>query len=266
MKYPLFLFILSLIPLFPSCHHASSQPPVLIRRHYVLTGPNQCDTTTNKGVDVRVNYFLLKEDSRGARTINDSLRRLAVGSITSWLDSTTLAPHPTAYSNLATAATVFAADYQTILSDMGGLGSCWEINTRADTLYTSAKVLTVRMETYAYTGGAHPNSNQALYMFDRETGHTLSMADLVSDTTALLNVVERAFRRQQGIMPHTNLEEHGYFLQDGRFFLPANIGMNRTGMVFCYNPYEIAAYAVGPIEVTVPYDQLSGILRSDGPL
>ncbi|MDB5239620.1 MAG: hypothetical protein JWP57_245 [Spirosoma sp.] len=266
MKYPLFLFILCLIPLFPACHHASSEPPVLIRQHYVLTGPNHCDTTTNKGVDVTVNYFLLKEDSRGAHTINDSLRRLAVGSITGWLDSTTLAPHLNAQSNLATAATLFAADYETMISDMGGMGGCWELKMQADTLYTSAKALTVRMETYAYTGGAHPNSNRALYMFDRETGHTLSMTDLVSDTTALLDVVERAFRRQQEIRPHTNLEEHGYFLRDGRFFLPANIGLSRAGMVFCYNPYEIAAYAVGPIEVTVPYAQLSGILRSDGPL
>ena len=266
MKYPLFLFILSLIPLFPACHHASSEPPVLIRQHYRLTGPNRCDTTTNKGVDITVNYFLLKEDTRGAQAINDSLQRLAVGSITGWLDSTTLAPYPDAHGNLATAATLFAVDYETMMSDMGGLGGCWELKTQADTVYTSAKALTVRMETYAYTGGAHPNSNLALYMFDRETGHTLSMSDLVSDTTALLDVVEQAFRRQQELMPQTNLEEHGYFLRDGRFFLPANIGMSRTGMVFCYNPYEIAAYAVGPIEVTVPYAQLSGILRPDGPI
>jgi hypothetical protein len=266
MKYPLFLFILGLIPFFSACHHALPDPPVLIRQHYVLTGLNHCDTMTNKGVDVTVNYFLLKENSQGARTINDSLRQLAVGSITGWLDSTTVASHPDAHRNLATAATLFAADYETMIGDMGGLGGCWELKTQADTMYTSAKALTVRMETYAYTGGAHPNSNLALYMFDRETGHTLSMSDLVSDTTALLDVVEQAFRRQQELMPQTNLEEHGYFLRDGRFFLPANIGMSRTGMVFCYNPYEIAAYAVGPIEVTVPYAQLSGILRPDGPL
>ncbi len=266
MKYPLFLFILSLIPLFTACHHVTSEPPALIRQHYVLTGPNRCDTTTNKGVNVTVDYFQLKENTSGAQHINDSLRRLAVGSITGWLDSTTLAPHPGAHGNLATAATLFAADYETMISDMGGLGGCWELKSQADTMYTSEKALTVRMATYAYTGGAHPNSNLALYMFDRQTGHTLTMTDLVSDTTALLNVVERAFRRQQELMPHTNLEEHGYFLRDGRFFLPANIGLSRTGMVFCYNPYEIAAYAVGPIEVTVPYAQLSGILRSDGPL
>ena len=34
-------------------------------------------------------------------------------------------------------------------------------------------------------------------------------------------------------------------------------------MVFYYNPYEIVAYAFGPIEVTVPYNELDGILRTD---
>ena len=86
---------------------------------------------------------------------------------------------------------------------------------------------------------------------------------MVSDTTALLGVVEKVFRKQQGLLPQHNLEERGYFLRDGRFFLPANIGMSKKGLIFYYNPYEIAAYALGPIEVTVPYEQLNGILRTD---
>lgn len=260
------LFLFGLIPLFPSCRPAppaSSLPPVLIRQQYALTGANRCDTTTNKGVDVSVAYFKLSEDTDGAQKINDSLQYLTAGSITDWLDSATVAAHADARTDPAKAAALFAADYQTMTDDMGGLGGCWELKTEADTLYASPELLTVKLETYAYTGGAHPNSNVALYVFDRETGRTLSLTDLVSDSAALLNVVERTFRKQQDLSSQANLEEQGYFLQDGRFFLPANIGMNRTGMVFYYNPYEIAAYALGPIEVTVPYDQLSGILRTD---
>ena len=263
MKYLLVLSLLGLIPFLPACRQAPPGPPVLVRQQYTLSGANHCDTTTNTGVDVSVAYFRLEEDSDGARKINDSLQQLTVGSIAGWLDSTAVAAHPDARTDLATAAALFAADYQTMTDDMGGLGGCWELKTQADTTYTSPEVLTVQLETFVYTGGAHPNSNRAFYIFDRETGQTLSLANLVSDTTALLNLVEQTFRKQQELPPQTNLEERGYFLRDGRFFLPANIGMNRTGLIFYYNPYEIAAYALGPIEVTVPYDQLDGILRAD---
>ena len=263
MKPLLNLTFFGLVLFISSCNQTPSGPPALVRQQYTLAGSNRCDTTTNKGVDVSITYFKLQEDTDGARKINDSLQQLAVGSITGWLDSTTIAEHPDARTDLDRAATLFANDYKTMTSDMGGLGGCWELKTTADTMFISDKALTVRMETFAYTGGAHPNSNLAFYMFDRETGRTLSLNDLVSDTTALLKVVERAFRSQQQLMPQTNLEEQGYFLRDGRFFLPANIGMSRKGMVFYYNPYEIAAYALGPIEVTVPYDQLDGILRTD---
>ena len=263
MKYFLVLVLFSLIPFVPACRPASTGPPLLVRQHYTLTGINHCDTSTNKGVDVSVDYFLLKDDSDGARKINDGIQQLAVGSITNWLDSATVAAHPGARTDLAKAATLFAADYQTVTNDMGGLGGCWALETKADTVYANPKALTVRMETYANTGGAHPNSNLSFYIFDRETGRTLSLTDLVADTTALLDVVERAFRKQQALQAQADLEERGYFLRDGHFFLPANIGMNRTGLIFYYNPYEIAAYALGPIEVTVPYEQLGGILRAN---
>ncbi|QJW89070.1 DUF3298 domain-containing protein [Spirosoma taeanense] len=263
MKYFFAILFFGSTFFFSACKHRPSGAPALDRQHYDFTGAGRCDTTSNKGVNVSVSSFLLKEDSDGARLINDSLRRLSVGSIVDWLDSATVASNPAARTDLNKAASLFAADYETMLKDMGGLGGCWELKTQADTVYAAPKTLTVRFETYAYTGGAHPNSNMAYYTFDRETGRVLTLNELVSDTTALLTVVEKAFRQEQQLLPQYNLEERGYFLRDGRFFLPANIGLSRKGLICYYNPYEIAAYALGPIEVTVPYEQLNGILREE---
>lgn len=258
MKYFLVLILFSLIALFSACRQAPPGPPILTRQRYTLTGAGSCDS--NRGVNMSVDYFLLQENTEAARRINDSIRRLAVGNLNEWLDQTTIAAHPNARADLATAAGLIAAEYQ---DTMDGMDGCWVIESEADTLYTSPGTLTVSAYMYTYAGGVHPNLNRALRIFDRKTGRALSLTDLVSDTTTLLNVVERAFRCQQELRPNTNLEEGGFFLRDGRFFLPDNIGMSRTGMVFYYNQYEIASYNYGPIEVTVPYDQLDGILRSD---
>lgn len=262
MNYFLSVFLFLFIGFFSACRFASSESPVLERQQYAFAGANRCDTAGNSGVDVSVSYFLLKGGNEATQKINDSLRLLAVGSVTSWLDSATVAAHPDVRTNLTKAASQFADDYETMRKDMGNVGGCWELKTTADTVHAGAKAMTVKFDTYAYTGGAHPNSSLSFYTFNRETGQLLRLSDMVTDTTALLDVVEQAFRQQQKLQPHASLEEQGYFLREGHFFLPANVGMSQEGLVFYYNPYEIAAYAVGPIQVTVPYAQLDGILRT----
>ncbi|WP_461104938.1 DUF3298 and DUF4163 domain-containing protein [Spirosoma koreense] len=263
MKYYFVVFLFVLFGFFAACQFTPSGPPALEHKEYTFAGANRCDTTRNLGVNVSVSYVLLKEGTEGAQKINDSLRRLAVNSVIGWLDSATVAANPDTRTDLNKAASLFATDYEAMRKDLRTLGGCWELKTSADTLHANAKTLTVRFETYAYTGGAHPNANLSFYNFDRETGRMLTLADMVTDTTALLGAVEKAFRSQQELQPQVNLEEQGYFLRDGHFFLPANVGMNQEGLVFYYNPYEIAAYAVGPIQVTVPYAQLNGILRDE---
>ncbi|UFH54040.1 DUF3298 and DUF4163 domain-containing protein [Spirosoma sp. KNUC1025] len=259
-----FVRLLGLLPGFLfACHQPSSGPPALAHQQYTYTGSSRCDTSSNTGVDVAVSYFLLKDESEGARKINDSLRSMAVSSIVNWLDSTTIATNPNLRTDLPRTANLFAADYESMRKDMGNLGGCWELKTRADTLFVGPKALTVELESYAYTGGAHPNSNLMYCTFDRETGRVLNLTDMVTDTISLVGIVEKAFRAQQELSSNTNLEEQGYFLRDGHFFLPANVGMSRDGLVFYYNPYEIAAYVVGPIQVTVPYTQLGDILRKE---
>lgn len=264
MKYRVLLpLYIGFFGLITACSSPSTAPPDLERQCYELTGSGRCDTTKNRGLDIAVSYFLLKDDSKAARQINDSLRRLATGTVTGWLgtDSESMEQRSAAQTDVAKAAALLAADYNATYRD--GLSGCWELKSKADTTFSSPKLLSVQFESYAYTGGAHPNSNVSLYTFDRQTGRSLTLADLVTDTTALLSVVEGAFRADQELKPQDNLEERGYFLQNGHFPMPANVGMGRDGMIFYYNPYEVAAYAVGPIELTVPYAQLKHVLRDE---
>jgi len=260
MKYLLFLLLVGLLIGTQSCRQKPAGPPELIRKQYQFSGESRCDSTANKGVSVRVSYVLLA-NGLNAQRINDRLNELVTASITDWLDSTVVAQNPAARTDLVKAAGLFATDYQNMQADMGDIGGCWELNTTADTVFSNPSVLTARATIYAYTGGAHPNSNQLLLTFDRNTGRELHLTDMVLDTAALVGIVEKAFRKQQQLSPTDKLEEQGYFLHNGQFFLPGNIALGRQGMIFYYNPYEIAAYAVGPIEVVVPYEKLNGLLR-----
>lgn len=238
----------------------SNTPPALKPERFEYAEAGRCDTLTNRGVTIKANYVLLQDGTEAAEAINADLRNRIMSSLTSWLDSTAVAANPQARSDLQAAARLFAADYRELTKELGPIGGCWELTVKSDTVYTSPRTITVRLDSYAYTGGAHPNSYTAFYNFDRQTGRNLSIRDLVSDTTALLPLVEKAFRQKQDIRPEQDLEAEGYFLEDGRFFLPENVGISRDGLVFYYNPYEIGAYALGPIDVLVPYAQLEDIL------
>lgn len=258
----IFLLFIGLLTSFFACRQFVDQDPLTLKKiDYRYAGEGQCDTTKQRGVLVSANYFELVGESSATRSINDSLRAMVASGITDWIDSVALAQTPAARTNLAMGARLFSASYQQMGEEGRMFGGCWELQVQCDTAYSSPTILTVRQETYTYTGGAHPNTQISLQSFSRRTGHALQLTEVVSDTTALLGLVERAFRKQQDIRPGQNLEAAGYFLRDSQFFLPDTFGIGREGLIFLYNPYEIAAYAVGPIQLTIPYSELKAVLR-----
>jgi hypothetical protein len=87
----------------------------------------------------------------------------------------------------------------------------------------------------------------------------LRFKDLIKDRTKLNKRVEQKFREINEIGPHDNLNEKGFFW-DGKFQLPANIGLVPEGVQFFYNSYEIAAYAVGPTEFVLTWEELGDLL------
>lgn len=257
------LFIGFLMGLF-GCNQAADQSPVSLQKiAYQYTGEGQCDTTKRRGVSVSAQYIQLAGESSATHSINDSLRAMVASGITDWVDSVDLAQAPAARLDLATGARLFSVSYQKMGEEGRMFGGCWELQVDCDTTFSSPAILTVRQETYTYSGGAHPNTQTRLQSFSRRTGHALQLTEVVSDTTALLGLVERAFRKQQDIRAGQDLEAAGYFLRDGQFFLPGTFGIGRDGLIFLYNPYEIAAYAVGPIQLTVPYSSLKAILKQE---
>ncbi len=254
----------SLLTGFFACQKPSDQaPPTLKKIAYQYIGEGQCDTITGRGVSVSANYFELVGESSAIQSINGSLQAMVASGITEWIDSVALAQTPTARTDLTTGARLFSVSYQQMGEEGRMFGGCWDLQVQCDTAYSSPTILTVRQETYTYSGGAHPNTQIMLQSFSRRTGHAMQLSEVVSDTTALIDLVEQAFRKQQDIQPGQDLEEAGYFLRDGHFFLPDSFGFSREGLIFLYNPYEIAAYAVGPIQLTVPYVQLKDVLREE---
>ena len=124
--------------------------------------------------------------------------------------------------------------------------------------YLDDHYVCVRADGYEYTGGAHGTPFRQYFVFDRETGARLSLSDVVENPVEELQAkVGAAFRE---LAEKTNFafespEDLEHTVADGISY-ESPFYLSETGVVFYYAPYEIASYAEGVPEVTIPYSEL----------
>ncbi|HSL82904.1 MAG TPA: DUF3298 and DUF4163 domain-containing protein [Thermoanaerobaculia bacterium] len=144
----------------------------------------------------------------------------------------------------------------------------WADERRMEVLHADHRLLSVELLLYAFTGGAHPNTFAALESFDLATGEPVALEDLVAEGAGarLEALGERHFRREREIPETESLEEAGFWFEDDRFHLPDNFAVTGDGLVFVFNPYEVAPYVFGPTRITLPWNELQGLLLPNAPV
>lgn len=222
-----------------------------------------CDTIRNKGVSVLINLWEPTDSGTVATKIREILTKKTIQRLNSYGDPASVVARLEANKSARDAFEVFEKNYSDFKKDFPDAPGCWEVELHGDTVMTTPKVLFYQMDHYAFTGGAHPNSFTSYHAFDGKTGEEVEMKNFVADSVALLKLVETKFRELEKLEPGVDLEDAGYFLANHKFFIPANYVFTLEGVLFFYNPYEIAAYARGPIEFTIPYEELKGIIRKE---
>ena len=118
------------------------------------------------------------------------------------------------------------------------------------------------LQTYSatyrdYTGGAHEMSGAGQIVFDLTTGATVSEADLFAPgyEEGVKELLKASF---EAYLAEEEQEE------DMFFGLPApngNFSVSEDGVTWTYNPYEIAPYSMGAVELTVRWTDLKPYLK-----
>lgn len=144
----------------------------------------------------------------------------------------------------------------------------WSLERAVKIVHQTPRVVSLEATESVFLGGAHPNSTVIYASFDPATGRRIALADLFLPTAGerLREVAERRFREAREIPPDRDLAEEGFEFEGGAFDLNDNFALLEDGLVFYYNPYEIAAYVYGPTEVKLTREDLAGLVRPDGPL
>ena len=131
---------------------------------------------------------------------------------------------------------------------------------------SDARVLTITFSDYYYSGGAHGGTAIWSMNFDAATGELISITDLAEDTDAFLSgCVQRLWEtsRDGDHAGYIDAYYPGYedslpgLLRDQLWYF------SEEGLTVVANQYEIAPYAAGPIELTVPYEWLSWQMKEE---
>jgi len=158
------------------------------------------------------------------------------------------------------AASNFIAEYDSSLSQQNN-GAPWMMDTKARVNSNGKNVLSYSVDQVIYTGGAHPNSYVTYYNFDKATGNQLTLKDVLGSgfETALNKVIDADFRKMKGLSATDNLQEKAYLFEN-KITYTTNFAVEKKGLRFFYNNYEIAPYATGQTNLFIPWKDLSGIL------
>lgn len=152
----------------------------------------------------------------------------------------------------------FDSEYAAFKSDFEESALVWEGLFDGEVTYQSPMLITIAINSYLNTGGAHGNMNITLFNFDALTGQLLSNEELIADMPSFIEIAEKHFKLNTKTEDPNGFDD--YFFGEG-FHLPANIGLNDEGILLFYNVYEIASYAVGITEFTIPFDEVEDLLN-----
>jgi hypothetical protein len=125
-------------------------------------------------------------------------------------------------------------------------------------------VLVVSKSLYAYTGGAHGQNEKTFFVLDTALGAQVFLNDILQSGArpSLQERIDGALRADYNIAPGASLRTAG-FLEDLNS-VPENFFLSPDGLGFSWNPYEIAPYAMGIIEIVLPYPQIEDLLNDRG--
>jgi len=120
----------------------------------------------------------------------------------------------------------------------------------------------------SFSGGAHSNKSYDNGVFNLATLEQIALTDLFSEVS-MNEVNEMAHHKlmvQYGCNTNEELSEKGLFLSPNEIELNDNFYINKQGITWTYNPYEIAPYSVGEVQICLTWDEVRPLLISDSPL
>lgn len=160
------------------------------------------------------------------------------------------------------------AQHQAMTTELDGVGQAflfWNIEINAEVLYQVDQLISISFDINTYMGGAHPNRFVEYYNYTLPDFKHLSLSEVIKDIPQVTLIAENIFRTMHQVPQDASLSDFGFWFEGDRFSLSHNFAYTSSGLVFRYNPYEIGPYAIGELEIKLPYELIRPYLVTEFP-
>lgn len=155
----------------------------------------------------------------------------------------------------------FIVRYQEDKASFPDMAAKYEASIHSKVLHQSEEMLSMRVFTHLYTGGAHGYSSVSYLNFDPNTGEAIAVEQILVNIDEFIDFVEMKFREAYKIPQDSDINSTKFWFEGDRFILASNIGFDEENMLFTYNPYDIAPYSEGLIELKIPIREVQIFLN-----
>lgn len=150
-----------------------------------------------------------------------------------------------------------------LVAEARALGSNHKLNiyVKPQVINPQGPVATVRINASHYLGGAHGSSAQHYLNFDLAQQQVLSLEHILQagKRKAFNDVVFQHYQQWvKQTQPDISFDEYQKMWS---FQIPENFFLSPQGLIIQYGEYQIAPYAMGLPSLTIPYQDLQGILK-----
>jgi hypothetical protein len=155
--------------------------------------------------------------------------------------------------------------YQEIRQKSPDYRQSWLLRRVGTVQHQTGKLLSMALREETRTGGSNPNSNLMYVNFWCGTEEPIQLQDILlqGGEEKLLKSAEAHFRQLKKLGPAESLTKAGFWFDNDKFHLTQNYGLGKDAITFHYNAFEIAPLATGATSLTIPYAELSGVLREE---
>jgi hypothetical protein len=124
--------------------------------------------------------------------------------------------------------------------------------------------LVISLDRESYTGGAHGVTKRDYFVFDLNNGNKLLLTDILEADAmpSLQKLAEGELRKALGVSPRLPLTEKGFF--SDTLDTLSDFYINSRGIGIQWDPYEIAPYAMGAMEILISTQLVEGMLNPLG--
>lgn len=125
-------------------------------------------------------------------------------------------------------------------------------------------LLAYQIDYTEYTGGAHGIYATNVYNFDLNTRMILKLPDIFVPNyqESLTEELWNQLMLDNQVSTKEELRDLG-FESTGELTPTSNFKLDKEGITFIYNVYEIVPYAMGMVSITIPYSKISHLFNSN---